>query len=73
MEQPVPLFPSVAGEVVSAGNPVPTNRVPVREPAPVSARRFQDGFAWGAGFWLAALLVTGAAAGVRAVLLRDNG
>jgi predicted Zn finger-like uncharacterized protein len=71
-EQPVPLFPSVTGEVVAAGNPAPTNLVPVREPAPISAGRFQAGFTWGAGFWLAALVVAGAAAVVRAVLLWVN-
>lgn len=59
-EQPVPLFPSVVGELV---------RVEKSKGVPAQAsRHFRSGFAWGAGFWLAGLAAGGIAVAVRAAL-----
>jgi predicted Zn finger-like uncharacterized protein len=69
-EQPVPLFPSVAGEVVEKGKE-PDRLASVMSPSrwrPAAAGPFGAGLAWGAGFWLAGLVAIGAVALARAVL-----
>jgi predicted Zn finger-like uncharacterized protein len=67
-EQPVPLFPTVAGEVVQPGPSVPLALVPVAGP-PRAAARFRAGLAWGMGFWLAGTTIATVVIGVREIVL----
>jgi predicted Zn finger-like uncharacterized protein len=64
-EQPVPLFPSVAGEVVAL--PPPGRVMEARPIRALTGPRspFRAGLGWGLGFWLAGLVALAAGALVR--------
>jgi hypothetical protein len=54
-EAEIPLFPSVAGEVIAPGRPV------VAAASPEKPSAFRRGLAWGAGFWVAGGIIAGLA------------